>query len=247
MYNCRLELKSKMVGAVFVDKYQGLKDIFGQQVGDWAVQATPGHANCKYCVDTVINFKAGKQKLLDHSQTKKHQDNVKKNEKNKTQPSIVDVFAADAEMLAERKKKQELEDKTQELEIAITLLLARHSVPSTVVDCIMSTLKEKVTDSQIIANVKLGREKARYLTEHGLGEYFEEETIKKLRSCDAFGVAMDESEVNKQSELEVICIIINHPSSCGNGLTEVCFIVKRSNSCTPLKEDYLLLRFSNGC
>ena len=207
MHYFRLELKSKMVGAVFVEKYQDLKDIFGQKVGDWAVQANPSHANCKYCVGTVINFKAGKQKLLDHSQTKKHQDNVKDDKKNKTQPSIVDVLAADAKVLAERKKKEELEDKTQDLEIALTLLLARHSVPSTVIDCNVSTLKEKVTDSEIIANVKLGREKARYLTEHGLGEHFEEETIKKLRNCDAFGVAMDESEVNKRSTLVVICII----------------------------------------
>ena len=51
--------------------------------------------------------------------------------------------------------------------------------------------------------VKLGRTKAGYLTTFGIGETFEKETIDKLKNCDAFSIQIDESEVNKVSQLEI--------------------------------------------
>ena len=94
--------------------------------------------------------------------------------------------------------------KPKNFEIAITVALARHSIPTAFVDCLLDTLKLHITDSEILKKVKIGRTKASYMTEFGLGEKYEQETIKKLKECVAFGISFDESEVNKISELEIL-------------------------------------------
>ena len=59
-------------------------------------------------------------------------------------------------------------------------------------------------NAKIVQSMSLGRTKARYLMLRGLGEHAEKETIQKVKNCDAFSMAIDESEVNKKSELEVM-------------------------------------------
>ena len=66
----------------------------------------------------------------------------------------------------------------------------------------MKIVKKYAPDSEIIKQVALGREKARYLTIYGLGDTFEEKTVRKMKSCDAFSVQIDESEVNRCLDLE---------------------------------------------
>ena len=46
---------------------------------------------------------------------------------------------------------------------------------------------------------QLGHTKANYLIENGLAKIYKKETVDKLKSCDAFGVAFDENEVNLYS------------------------------------------------
>ena len=52
--------------------------------------------------------------------------------------------------------------------------------------------------------MKLGITKAAYLITYGLKEYHEEETIKKMKSSDAISIQIDESEVNKVSQLNIV-------------------------------------------
>ena len=105
--------------------------------------------------------------------------------------------------------RRELQNQTSNLDIAIVLFLLRHGIPFSggAVDCLTQILNDRIKDSNIVQGIKLNREKASYIAEGGLGKLYEEETIEKLRNCDAFGVAMDESEVNKRSELEICCNI----------------------------------------
>merc|ERR1712096_415141 len=88
--------------------------------------------------------------------------------------------------------------------IGLAQFLSRHNIAPSLSTCLVNILKKYVTDSEIIEKMTLGREKCRYLIEFGISEIYEQETINKLRNCDAFGVAMDESEVNKKSEMEVM-------------------------------------------
>ena len=43
----------------------------------------------------------------------------------------------------------------------------------------------------------------------GVGEHFKAETITRMKNSDAFSVALDESQVNKQSELEITVKLSN--------------------------------------
>ena len=100
-----------------------------------------------------------------------------------------------------------LKAKAKDLEIAIVTFLSRHGVSPKQSECLMKIMKKFAPDSEIIKKASLGREKAGYLTVHGVGEAFGEETVQKLKNCDAFSVQIDESEVNKVSQLEIVAKI----------------------------------------
>ena len=68
----------------------------------------------------------------------------------------------------------------------------------------MKILKEKATDSEIIKNLKLGRTKASYVINNGIADFYENETIELLKNSNAFAASIDESEVNKVSQLEIM-------------------------------------------
>ena len=186
-----------MPGAAQLSNYVDIKDKYGVRVGDWAVQAKPGMVRCQVCPNAVFSFSKGKEKLIRHSENQKHLHHVRMDSEKKG------VQVGIAEALGQVRDKK-VEDQSQDLAIGLSMFFARHCIPhKTAVDCLVATLKDKIPDSKIVQSLKLGREKLRYTIQYGLGEHFEEETIEKLKACDAFGVALDESEVNK-----------NHISTC---------------------------------
>lgn len=178
---------------VNLSAYSGCRDKYGVRVGAWAVQKAPGVAGCQICPGAMLTFNRGKSNLIQHSETKKHRNAQPSTEKN-NQPDIRDAL---------REEEGEVKSKARDFEIALVQALGRHDVPCRVVECVAGVVKDYVTDSEIVKEVKLGRTKVLYTTEHGLGAMYEEETVKKLKECDAFGVAFDESEVNKKSELVI--------------------------------------------
>ena len=187
-----------MVGARNLNAYLETKDRNNVKVGDWAVALESGVAGCKVCPKTSLNFSKGKLKLTQHSESKKHVKNFKNNPKK--QPSIKEVIEA----AVNDEKQLDLKNKTKNFEIGLAQFLSRHNIAPSLSTCLVNILKKYVTDSEIIEKMTLGREKCRYLIEFGISEIYKQETINKLRNCDAFGVAMDESEVNKKSEMEVM-------------------------------------------
>ena len=103
-------------------------------------------------------------------------------------PGRIDQFLED-------KEEDSVRVKAKDLEIAIVAFLSRHSVPPGEAECLMKIVKKYDPDSEIIKQVALGREKASYLTIFALGDTFEEETVRKMKSCDAWSVQIDESAV----------------------------------------------------
>ena len=184
-----------MPGAVNLGKYLEEKDKNGVKVSSWAVQIAPGVAECRVCVPTRrIQFKKGKNELTRHSETEKHRQCLKSKKAN-DQPTL--------EQFAETEENNKLNQQAGDLEIVLCLYLSRHGIPPSQASDLANLLKKHVPDSKIIEKVKLSDEKARYLTIHGLGNQFENETVKKLQSCDAFSCSIDESEVNKKSVMEI--------------------------------------------
>lgn len=178
------------------------------KIGDWATQVGPGVAACDICVPKcTIKFEKGKKELTNHSERAKHRKASEDGNNNNRQQSVAELFNKD-------KEADEVKSKTRDLEIAIVQTLSRHDVPPEFAECLSAVLKKYIPDSSIVQGMKLGSTKAAYLTTYGLGEYHEEETIDKLKACDAFSIQIDESEVNKVSQLNIVADI----STKENGL-----------------------------
>ena len=194
--------------ATNLKSYLEKKDKNGVRIGDWAVQGNPSKAICTVCVPRrTIDFKKGCAELFKHSESVVHVHNIDGTiTSKKSQPTI--------EEFTNGKEKDALKSKAKDLEIALVTFLSRHGVSPNQAECLIKILKKYAPDSDIIKNASLGREKARYLTIYGVGEAYEEEIVKKVKNCDAFSVQIDESEVNKVSQLEIVAKI----ATCGEGI-----------------------------
>ena len=174
------------------------KDKFNVKIKDWAVQVGPGLYQCKVCPLAKTNsFQKGKTDLFRHSESEKHRRHfTSNNNSSRSQPSIVDIVNS--------QKKDATLEKTWDLEISLCLFLANHGIQYNAIDCLVKILKEKATDSEIIKNLKLGRTKASYIINNGIADFYENETVELLKNSNAFAASIDESEVNKVSQLEII-------------------------------------------
>ena len=193
--------------ATILSSYLEKEDKNGVRIGDWAKQGDASKAICSVCVPMrIIDFKKGVGDLYKHSQSTVHIQNMSKATNKKSQQTITSFILG--------KEKDAVKSKSKDLEIALVTFLSRHGVSSQQAECLMKILKKYAADSDIIKNSSLGREKARYLTINGVGEAFEEETVQRLKNCDAFAVQIDESEVNKVSQMEIVAKI----ATCGEGI-----------------------------
>ena len=162
------------------------KDKFGVKIGDWAEQAGPGQFKCKICLPAkILSFGKGKKDLTQHSETARHRKQFLSSNNNASQPSIVD--------LVHSQKHDETKQKARDLENAICMMLSRHGYQHTMVDCLIEILQKFITDSEIVKKVKLGRTKAGYVISHGLGEYYEKETVSLIKTSNSFAASIDES------------------------------------------------------
>ena len=172
-------------------------DKFGVKIGSWAVETSPGYFKCQICTPSkILSFKKGKKDLLQHSESERHQKLATSNNNNSKQPSLLETL--------QKKKSDDTVEKAKDLENAIVLMVSRHGIQHAFVDCLVNTLKKYVVDSEIVKKLKLGKDKTGYLVNYGLGDHFEAETVEMLRNCVSFSASIDESEVNKRSELEVM-------------------------------------------
>ena len=187
-----------MPGSVNLSAYSDVKDKYGVKVSDWAKQISPGHFSCRFCVpEKTLSFAKGKGSLTQHSESEKHRKQFSaSSNNNQKQPSLKDIVNS--------QKEDDSKSKARDLENAIVLMLSRHSIQFEFVECLVTVLKKYVPDSEIVKNVKLGATKASYLVNYGLGDHYEKETVSLLKNCNSFSAALDESEVNKASELQVI-------------------------------------------
>ena len=182
--------------ALDLNRYVDDKDKNGSRIGDWAASAGNGLFVCKVCDPSrKLSFKSGgKFDLFKHSESVKHIKCVN-NDDGKTQ-TVKDLFKL--------QKLDEVDVKVLELETAFVLAATSHGVPTAVIDCLTETMQKYITDSEIIQRMRLHRTKAHYLTNFGLADKFERDTVTKLKKCIAFSASLDESEVNKTSQLQIV-------------------------------------------
>ena len=188
-----------------LSSYMKEKDKNGHEVALWAEKKVQGIARCKFC-DCCVDFKSGKRALTRHSESEKHKAKVPKQSGKVKQMTIQEALSGITE---EAKMEKEVTDKAKDLEIDLARRFVRHNIPLESIDCVVNCLKKHITDSDIVNKIKLSDSKARYIVNQGVGAEYEVETIKLLQDCDAFSAGIDESEVNKVTECEVLVKISN--------------------------------------
>ena len=169
--------------ATDLSRYLEERDQNGVIVKTWAVQTASGVATCKICVPkATIKFAKGKKELTNHSESAKHQRcAIEKDSKTTKQPNIFSAISQSSE-------KAECQGKARECEISLLQSLSRHGIPPEYASCLTDLLKKHITDSEIVKELKLKPTKVRYLTTYGIGDFYQKETISKLKNCDAFSI-----------------------------------------------------------
>ena len=172
----------------YLVNYLDKKDKYGVRVGEWAKQVEKGFVSCQVCANSSkFGMSRGLRELTRHSENQKHRAAFAASKKSPQSTLADHNFTRDDPTAAAAK----------EFEIDLVAVMAHHGVPSAIFDCLTATIKKHITDSNIVKEVKLSREKARCILIGGLGEHFKAETITRMKNSDAFSVALDESQVSK--------------------------------------------------
>ena len=175
------------------------KDDNKDRIGDWCEQAGPGLFNCTWCNTFKKSFKNGKCELIKHANSAKHKSN-RPSASALPQPTLPGMFNKD-------KDEDDTKLQAENLAIALTLFFGRHDFPFEIAGCITEILKTYINDSKIVEQLTLGKDKMKYIAKFGLGEEFRNQTVQEMKDCLAFGLSLDESEVNKSSQLECVAKI----------------------------------------
>ena len=184
-----------------LDSFLELKEENGVKVASWAKKRKPSIAFCTVC-QCEVSFSQGSRCLTNHSQREKHTSQAKViGKENLVQLTVAEALAGKVE--CDNKEKEE-RDKTTEFEISLVRSLSNHKISNRFLDCLESILKKHCGESVVVQRMKLKRDKGNYMAEHGIGKTYQAETIKYLKECDAFSIGFDESEINKECELEVL-------------------------------------------
>ena len=185
-------------------KYWGKTDKFGCKVSEWAEETSKaGRAKCKYCVNCEIIYKKGCGPLITHSESSKHRNNVpsKASSSENVQISIEKAFNLD--------KANEEKAKSEELGISLNRWASRHNVPFSSLECLSDILK-KYSDDKVVQLLKLSKTKCEYVAAHGIGEFYLQDIIEKVKESDAISIGFDESAMNKREECEIV-VKYSHP------------------------------------
>ena len=187
--------------------YVNETDKNGDKIGTWAEDGPDSKARCKLCMGTQINFLTGKIAFMQHSETKKHRDNLRKVDLVSKQARIDDCLKQTG---VTTEKEEILKRKIQAFEIDLVRRLDSHNVPPVITECLVDCIKSHAGGEgggEVVDGLKLGRTKAEYLAKHGIAKTYFEETVGKLKHCDGFSIGFDESEMNKNHECEVMVMV----------------------------------------
>ena len=163
------------------------------------------NAYCKFC-STSFSVVAGGSTIKRHSERVKHIENQKKYENEtafgKKVPLQLSMNNALSNQKALEEKRSTLKDQVLAAETQLTIALANHSIPESFADCLNTLLPKIFPDSKIAGQMKLGRTKASYMLQYGVGEYYHKYIVKCMNTYP-FSLNIDESDVNKKGVVNI--------------------------------------------
>ena len=163
------------------------------------------NAYCKFC-STSFSVAAGGRSIERHSERVKHIENQKKYENETAFGKKVPLQLSMNNALSNQKELEEkqstLKDQVLAAETQLTIALANHSIPESFADCLNTLLPKIFPDSKIAGQMKLGRTKASYMLQYGVGEYYHKQIVKCMNTYP-FSLNIDESDVNKKGVVNI--------------------------------------------
>lgn len=136
--------------------------------------------NYKRCKACNVNIMGGIVHIKRHSSCDSHK---KKVEVMKTTPKI-DAFMKNPLCPTEQSAKK--------LEIMLTMFVAEHNLPFTILDHLNSLIKQGISDSQIVKKININRKKAKQIVTEVIGP----ENVKEIKNfCkdNYYSIVLDES------------------------------------------------------
>ena len=130
-----------------------------------------------------------------------------KTESYKKQLSIGESFKKASK---EEDEDNELKSRVKNSEIDLIRGLDHHNVTADLLPCLVNWLKSHFSgeDSyKVVDSVSISKTKGRYIAQHGIAKTYREETVEKAINCDGFSIGFDESEMNKNTVLEIILVL----------------------------------------
>ena len=185
-------------------KYWDKKDKYGCKISEWASETDKASiAKCKYCLNCLIDYHSGHEKLIRHAETNKHRNSIPSNSSSseKVQVSI--------ERSLNIEKNKQITERKDELTIELIRWASRHNISFTSLEC-LSDILHKASEDKVFENLQLSERKCRYVAAHGIGEYYLLDIIEKIKESDGISIGLDESAMNKREECEIV-VKFSHP------------------------------------
>ena len=142
----------------------------------------PDNAKSARCGPCDIKLKAGKSELLKHAMTSKHKENLKSKRNIQT---IQQSFA--------KKSAQQAHDESvKSMEVRLAAFYAKTNVAFATSDELVTAIKKGATDSAIVNDFSLSRNKCSAIVKNVIAKTETEELVEILRKTN-FCVLLDES------------------------------------------------------
>ena len=152
----------------------------------WAkpVEGKPGRVFCSLCASNFSCDK-GKSVLTYHDKQPKHSNLALNAAQEQAQPGAVlkqqSIEAGLRTSEAAAVKQRKIKDQARVAEAKLATLIATHDMPLKLMDCLAELLPKIITDSEIVKEMSLHQNKARYVLRFSVAKTVKEKILKQMR------------------------------------------------------------------
>lgn len=166
------------------------------------VEGDRSRGRCRPCQST-ISVKKGRFDVNKHGKNTTHL----RNQAAETAPNPFTGQTSKQSTIAEalkksqnmRNKQQESKDGALKFEFGLSLAAANHNIAGGFVDCVISLVKKNITDSQMVKEIKMSRDKSSYILENSIAPNLEAKVLGCMKRWP-YSLNYDESVVGKKSQ-----------------------------------------------
>ena len=177
----------------WVHKFPWLCPVDGDQYRGW----------CNLCKSS-ISVKKGSGDVQKHGTSISHLKRVEAETNPEPIAGVVKKQTSIKDALQKNKvfatKQREHKDAALKFEYSLSLRAANHNISGPFIECVVDLVKETITDSAIVKEIKMHRDKSFYLLSEAIAPNIREKVVNCMKKYP-YSLNYDESVVNKKSQL----------------------------------------------